>query len=281
MPAGGGVNAANHVASQAARDGLTIGNVNSAFIGYAVFKAPQVRYKLEEFVLLGAGSPDSANMVAIRPALGLDSVEKLKAYKGLRFAQRSVGHIMYVRDRLLSFVLELKDPQWILGYSSPEIALALERGEADAMFGGIAGFLRDHKRWLKEGFTVPVVLKNAKGRGSDSYPDFPQGRPSLDQFADTEIKKAVLRLNDAVNPGGSIFFVHKDIPAGALKALRDAFSKIWKDPQFIEEYGRGGEPADPVTAEDFEGLLRNMPNDPHVFEVYKQLVGAGPLPLTR
>jgi tripartite-type tricarboxylate transporter receptor subunit TctC len=125
MPAGGGLNAANHVANAAKRDGLTIGNVSSGVFSNAIFKAPQVRYKLEEFVFLGSGNPGNPTTVVIRPALGIDSAEKLRAHKGLRFAQRAVGHSMYVRDRLLSFVLELKDPQWILGYSEPELPLAL------------------------------------------------------------------------------------------------------------------------------------------------------------
>jgi tripartite-type tricarboxylate transporter receptor subunit TctC len=46
MPAGGGLNAANHVANVAKRDGLTIGNVSSGVFSNAIFKAPQVRYKL-------------------------------------------------------------------------------------------------------------------------------------------------------------------------------------------------------------------------------------------
>jgi tripartite-type tricarboxylate transporter receptor subunit TctC len=86
-------------------------------------------------------------------------------------------------------------------------------------------------------------------------------------------------LNDAANPGGSTFFVHKDIPAAALKALKEAFDKVWKDPQFLAEYEHmTTEKADPMTKEDFDELLRQMPRDPKVIETYKQLLAAGPLP---
>jgi tripartite-type tricarboxylate transporter receptor subunit TctC len=279
MPAVGGVAAANHVATAAKRDGLTIGNVSGGAFFSAIFKAPEVRYKLEDFVFLGSGNPGSPTTLIVRPALRIDSVEKLKAYKGLRFANRAVGHSMYIRDRLVSFVLELQDPQWILGYNEPELNVALERGEADAMMGGIPGFLREVKHWLKQGFTVPIVLRNVKGVGAETYPEFPQGRPTLDQYADTEIKKAILRLNDAANPSGSTFFVHKDIPAAALKALKEAFDKVWKDPQFLADYEQmTNEKPDPMTKEDFDELLRRMPRDPKVIETYKQLLAAGPLP---
>jgi tripartite-type tricarboxylate transporter receptor subunit TctC len=279
MPAVGGVGAANHIAGLARQDGLTIGNVSGGVFSSAIFKAPQVRYKLDDFVFLGSGNPGSPTVLSVRPALRIDSVEKLKAYKGLRFANRAVGHSMYIRDRLVSFVLELKDPQWILGYSEPELTVALERGEADALMGGIPGFLREVKHWLKQGFTVPIVLRNVKGVGAETYQEFPQDRPTLDQYADTELKRAILRLNDAANPGGSTFFVHKDIPAAALKALKEAFDKVWKDPQFLAEYEHmTTEKADPMTKEDFDELLRQMPRDPKVIETYKQLLAAGPLP---
>jgi tripartite-type tricarboxylate transporter receptor subunit TctC len=282
MPAVGGVGAANHIVTVAKRDGLTIGNVSGGVFSSAIFKAPQVRYSLEDLVFLGSGNPGSPTTLSVRPALRIDSVEKLKAYNGLRFANRSVGHSMYIRDRLVCFVLELKNPRWVLGYSESELNLALERGEADAMMGGIPGFLREVKDWLKQGFTVPIILKNVKGVGAEAYPEFPQDRPTLDQHADTEMKRAILRLNDAANPGGSIFFVHKDIPAAALKALREAFDKVWKDPQFLDEYEQmTGEKADPMTTEDFEKLLQQMPRDLNVIEAYKQLLSAGPLPPSR
>jgi hypothetical protein len=93
------------------------------------------------------------------------------------------------------------------------------------------------------------------------------------------MKKAILRLYNAANIGGSIFFVHKNIPTAALKALRDAFDRVWKDPQFVEEYEHvTSEKADPMTADDFSELLRQMPRDPKIIETYKQLLGAGPVP---
>ena len=278
-PTAGGIGAANQIAHLTKQDGLTIGNVSSGVFSSAIFDAPQVRYKLDDFVFLGAGNPGNPTTLIIRPGLSLDSIEKLKAHSGLRFANRSIGHSMYVRDRLVSFVLDLKNPKWVLGYAEAEINLAVERGEADAMMAGIPGFLREAKHWLKEGFTVPIALRNAKGMGPEAYPAFPQDRAVLDQYADTEMKQAILRLYNAANIGGSIFFVHKSIPAAALRALRDAFDRVWKDPQFIEEYEQTtGERADPMTADDFSDLLRQMPRDPKVIETYKQLLGAGPVP---
>lgn len=279
MAGGGGIAAVNHIANVAKRDGLTIGSVSSGIFSNVIAGSPAIRFKLEDLVFLGAGVVGTPTALVIRPGLGMDSPEKLRAYKGLRFANRSVGHSMYIRDRITAFILELKEPQWVLGYDDREIRLALERGEADAMFGGIPGYLRETKHWFGQGFTAAVILKNARGQGAENYPDFPQGRPGVEHFADTELKKTVLKLYHASNAGGSLFYVARGIPEPVLKVLKEAFNRVWSDPQFAEEYERlTRELANPITGDEVQELLRQMPRDPKVLEVYKQIAAAGPLP---
>jgi len=202
-----------------------------------------------------SGGPYS---VAIRRQLGLDTIEKLRDYKGLRFANRSVGHTMYIIDRIAAYVLELKEPKWILGYSDDEINIAVERGEADARSHNLHSLVRERDHWLKGDYTFPFVMKNTQGQGAEANPDFPQGRSSLDQYADTELKRAVLRLHNGSRPGSSVFFAPKGIPDPAVKALKEGFSKLWKDAEFLKEYKRiTGEPADPMSSE--EGPERPTP----------------------
>ncbi len=279
MPGAGGIGATNYLANSAKRDGFTIASATSGIFSSFFLGVPSVRYNLDDFVLLGAGSPGGTTVLSIRPNLKIDSVEKLKAYDGLRFANRAVGHSMYNRDRITSYILGLKNPKWVLGYNSGEIRLALGRGEADASFGGIAGLLRQAPHWITEGFGFPLVIKDVKGHGVEVFPDFPQGVPSLDQFADTKLKKAVLRLHYASTPGGTFFFVHKAIPAKALNALKTAFNKVWKDAVFAKEYEKlTRQKAEPMTGKDYMDLLRSRPKDPKVTELYKQIAGPGPLP---
>ena len=279
MPGGGGTQAANYLANVARRDGLTIANVGTGVYSNAMFGARGVRYKLDDFVFLGSPTSGGPYTLIIRPELALDSVEKLKAYRGLRFGQRSVGHTMYIMDRIMAYVLDLNEPRWILGYSSPEIKAAIRRGEADAQSTNLNSFTRDQLDWLKEGFTVPIVVRNTKGRGADFVPRFPQGRAHLDQYADTALKREVLRFHNSSRPGSSVFFAPRGIPDVALKALRQGFVNTWKDPLFPEEYKRlTGEPADPVTGEEIEEALKNIPKDRKIRKVYQQIIGAGPLP---
>lgn len=102
MPGGGGTIASNYMANVAKRDGLTIANIGSSMFPNAILGARGIRYKLEDFEFLGSASPGNPYALVITGGLNLDTVEAVKAHKGLRFAQRSVGHAMYIleADRL-------------------------------------------------------------------------------------------------------------------------------------------------------------------------------------
>lgn len=279
MSGGGGTAAANHMAAVARPDGLTIGVITSSTFANAVLGAPGVRYRLDDFIYFGSPTSGGPYTLAIRPGLGLDTVDKLRSYQGLRFAERSVGHTMYIIGRVMAFVLGFEEPKWVVGYGSTELRLALERKEADARANSLASIVRETPEWIKENFVFPIVMKNTQGEGAESVPQFPQGRPTVEQYAGTEIKRAILRFHNAVRPAGNVFIVPRGIPEPARKALKEAFDRIWRDPNFARDYERlTKDDASPVTGEAIEQALRELPRDPKVMEVYKQLIGAGPLP---
>ena len=279
MAGGGGIAAANHMAQGAKPDGLTIANIGVSVYSSAILGASGVRYRLDDFVSLGCAYSGGQRVLLIRADLGLDTVEKVRAYKGLRFGNRSVGHATYVYDRIFAYMLDLKEPKWILGYDSLEIGPAILRGEADTQVQSVHTLLRRNSEWLRSGFTFPVFVKDVTGKGLETYPQFPRGIASLDRYADTELKRSVMQFYYGSNPGTSVFFATKGIPQPALRALKDAFNKVWVDKQFIEEYERlTGEPADPVTGEEVDHALQQISKDPRVMNTYKQLMAGGPLP---
>ncbi len=282
VPGADGAAAANYMANVSKRDGLTIANIGTGMFYSAVFKAPEARFKLDDFIYFGTGYGGGPYAVEVRPELGLDTIEKLKAYKGMRFGQRTIGHPQYILDRLIAYVLELKDPKFLVGYSSQDIITALTRGEADAHTTNVYSFLwRDGLKKLKKGYTVPIVVRNVKGRGAEWVPGFPR-RPHLDDFADTELKRAVIRFHNSIKPGSTNFLAPKGIPGAAVQALQKAFRQVWKDPEFAMEYKHlTGQPSDPVTGEEIHRAIRELSRDPKIARIYKQISGGGPLPRAR
>jgi len=128
VPSAGGIQAGNMMAKTLKNDGLTIANIGTSIFTRAASKDPTVQYRLSDFTYLGAPSVGGPYALLVH-RLGIDSLAKLKAHNKLRFAERSVGHTMYNVGRIMAFVLELKDPQWVVGYESPEVDIAVQRGE--------------------------------------------------------------------------------------------------------------------------------------------------------
>ena len=280
MSGAGGIQAANHMARVAKNNGLTIANIGTSIFIKAILSEPGVHYTLGDFTFLGAPSVGGPYALLIRP-LGIDTVEKLRAHKRLRFAERSVGHTMYNVGRIMAFVLELKDPQWVVGYSSPEVDVAVERGEADARTEVLYDLMKNKPQWQQQGFTVPVVLRNIKGRGSEAVPGAPK-MAAVNDYAETELKREVLSFYYNSRPGSSVYFAPKGIPDAALAALREGFKKLWNDPQFAKEYERmTAEPTEPITGEDIERFLQQVPRDAKIRTLAQQVLSAGPIPSTR
>src|SRR5919106_6610900 len=163
MPGGGGRKAANYLFSTARPDGLTIAHISSGIVTSAVLGESGVQYDLDKFHWLG--STDSAFHYAffIRKELGLNSVERLQAHPGLRIGATSVGHTTYTYGRTFAWLLSLKDPRFVLGYSSIEVDLAMARAEVDARTKNPAEVLRRTPGAVKKGlFDFVAVLKTPR-----------------------------------------------------------------------------------------------------------------------
>ncbi len=55
VPGADGAAAANYMSNVAKRDGLTIANIGTGMFSSAIFKAPEARFKLKDFIFFGTG----------------------------------------------------------------------------------------------------------------------------------------------------------------------------------------------------------------------------------
>jgi hypothetical protein len=280
VPSAGGIQAGKLMAKTKKHDGLAIANIGTSIFVRAASKDPTVQYRLSGFNYLGAPSVGGPYAL-LTHRLGIDSIAKLKNHNKLRFAERSVGHTMYNVGRIMAFVLELKDPQWVVGYESPEVDIAVQRGEADGRTEVLYDLAHNKPNWRQEGFNVPALLKNIKGRGAEAVPGFPR-TDAVNDYADTAIKKDVLRFFYNSRPGSSVYFTQKGLPEEALIALHQAFRGLWSDPQFAKDYERmTAEPLEAIAGEEIEKFFQDVPEDSKIKSVMQQLLGAGPIPAAR
>jgi tripartite-type tricarboxylate transporter receptor subunit TctC len=276
MGSGGGRQAANHVFKVAKPDGLSIGSMGAALVANAILGEPGVQYDIDKFIYLG--TPDSAQhylFITHRDA-GLTHLEKLRSTPNVRIGAQSVGHPVYITGRLFAYLLGLREPKFVVGFTGPEIDVALAQREADARVNTGDSMLRRNRDWLEKGLVdVHASIEIPKGA---RHPRFAQV-PDLENFTKSEREKNVLEMFRAFRLAGQNFFLPPGVPKERSQILVEAMRKTLNDPEFSKEYQKiSNETPSPLTAETLEKVIRELPRDLAVVEIFKKLAGADPLP---
>lgn len=276
MPGAAGTRAISHVFKSVRPNGLTIGNASGGFLMNAILGAAGVRFDMFKLIYLGSSYSTNHTIFVTRKELGLTSLEKLRAASGLRLGAQSVGHVIYVSGRIFAYLLRLKDPKFVTGYSGPEMELALARAEIDGRANGAANLMRQAESWQGEGpLNMHAVIEIPKGL---HHPKFSK-LPEVESFVKTKRMKDILHLFRSIRLIGGPFVLPPGVPKERVAILREAMSKTFKDPEFRPLFKKlsGGDPS-PISGEQIRTALREMPRDPEVTDFFKKLAGPGPLP---
>jgi len=276
MPGGGGRKATNHVYRSVRPDGLTLGNVGAGLVANAVLGAIGANYDLDKLIYLG--SPNSAThyVYVTKKELGLSTLEKLRAYSGLRIGAQTVGHDIYMNGRLFAWIIGLKDPRFVTGYSGTEVDLALMRGEVDARAQTAAWLLHKNLDWIEKGLVdFHAILEIPKG---EKHPRFAH-LPELETFAKSERERKILALFRTFRLAGSPYVLPPGTPKDRVEILQEAMRKTYKDPEFWREFKKlTGDDPSPLMPETMEKYVREVPRDPEIIHTFNRIAGAEPLP---
>lgn len=276
MAGAGGRKAANHIFRGARPDGLTIGNVGAGLVANAVLGEPGVQYDLDKFIYLGTPNSASHYVFLTRRESGFSNLEKLRAATGVRVGAQSVGHDIYMNGRMFAWILGLKEPRFVTGYSGPEVDAALMRGEIDARANIADTIAQRTPDWIEKRLVdFHSIIEIPKG---DKHPRFAQ-LPEMETFAKSDRERKVIELNRAFRLGGSPFILPPGTPKELVDILREAMRKIYNDPEFHKEFKKlTGDDPTPLMPEALEKYIRELPRDPETIEFFKKLAGAEPLP---
>jgi tripartite-type tricarboxylate transporter receptor subunit TctC len=276
MDGGGGRKGANHIYQSARPDGLTLGAGSGAIVGLGIMREQGVSYDVDKFIYLGTAEHENPAVIYTRKELGLDTLEKLKAKPGIRIGGQTVGHVSYVAGRLFAYFLDLKDPKFIVGYTAPEVDVALVNGELDARANAAVSVLRRNPEWLDKGvMNFHAIMEIPKG---DKHPRLGH-LPEVESFAKTEREKKVLTVWRAFRGVGSPFILPPGTPKDRVDILEQAMQRTFKDPEFPKYFKKlvDDDPS-PLGAAQLARLIREMPRDAEVLELIKKFSGAGALP---
>ena len=210
-----------------------------------------------------------------RKQAGLDSLAKLRAASGVRVGGQSVGFSSYIEGRLFSYVLGSKTQNSLPAMAGAELDPALLRGEIDARSSGADGIMLTPE-WLK-GSVVDfhTIINIPKG---ERHPQFGH-LPELESLARSDKDRKVIILQRAFRVAGAPSFLPPGTPKERVEILQEAFRKTYTDPEFHKEYKRltGPEPT-PLLPKDHEKVIKEIPREPEVIELFKKIAGGDPLP---
>ena len=220
--------------------------------------------------LHGSGSPTA---FVTRKEAGLDSLEKLRAATGIRIGAHLVGHITYINGRLAAYLLDLKEPKFVVGYSSPERDVALLQGEVDG--GSMSRATIQQNPSLMEKVYFHTVITMPKGRYA---PPYSRDIPEIDGFAKTDREHRLLSLYWAFDYPRWPYFLPPATPKELVNILREAMAKAFKDPGFASEFKKltGADPS-PIPGRQSSGHQRTAA-DAETIALYKHLADHQPMP---
>ena len=268
MPGASGIKAVNFLYSVAPKDGSVLAAFNNSMPVYQVLGQPGIQFKTEELSWIGAMSK-FVNVVAVWHTTGVKTIEDAKRIEVVIGATGG-GGTMAGYPTLLNSALGTKF-KIVTGYEGGNaINLAMERGEVQGR-GNLSwsSIQTGHPDWYRDKKVVPIVQI-----GMQKEPDL-QDVPLLIELARDEEQRRMFEFVSAVNGMERPFAGPPNVPKERLAALRRAFERTAKDPEFLATAAKQDLPIDASAGEDVEQLVARIVGTPApIVEKAKQAMGA-------
>ena len=274
IPGGQGIPAQRRL-NQGKTDGSMIGIVTSSDMAAPFFGTPGADYNFKDYVWVGAlGTGKQRDILFTHKQAGFNSLEDLRS-REVALGGTAIGHPAYLYGRLIVEILGIKKVRWVLGYSSQELFVAIERGEVDGRVNESATIFRNRPDWFDRGLIVPHVAMTIPENLPPTDHPLLANVPSIMQFAKTDVHRdIILKLNNIDRLGGAVAFP-PGTPENIRKIVEQALLKMGKDTKFVSTWEKevGIRPFQGVfSAAEVEESVRIYTTwHPEVLKAYKRL----------
>ena len=249
MPGAGGIIAANHLYTQASRDGATVGMIGRNLPLRAVLKDEAVRFDPAKFNYMG--SPEVSNYVCVVNA-GSPAERAEQLYdKEVLLAGAGAGTGTSTIPPLFSRTLGMK-MKLVEGYGSGTGGqLAMERGEVHGLCQSYTA-VNQHKPGAIASGKIKVLFNTERKRipGLDA--------PSIFELAKTEQQRQILTMFAATTEFGRPILAPPEVPADRVAVLRQSFEAVLRDPELVAEAAKQKLTITIVKGEDLAQLVKDM-----------------------
>jgi tripartite-type tricarboxylate transporter receptor subunit TctC len=221
--------------SKGPTDGSFMSMVISSYLEAPYFAAPGATYDPRAFVYAGGPSTGKQrNVLIVHRQAGIKSLEDLKKQQVTLGAVR-VGHRSYLYARLIAEVLDLK-VRWVVGYDTPELYIAMERGEVQGRVNDAASILSERSDWVDKREIVPLVAMTLPAKLPPVKHPFFEQVPSIMQFAKGEVHKNIIQKINSTDGLGAAVALPPGTPESVRKPVEEALVRTGNDPEFKKEW---------------------------------------------
>lgn len=248
MPGAGGLKLVQYMASVAPRDGTTFGISQRGTMMMPLLKYPEASFDPRQFTWIGTRAGETSIVVLWHkvPIKSIDEVRMREAIVASTGGGADSNTLPFIYNETLGTRFKP-----VIGYSSGgDMNLAMERGEVDGRVGWSVGAMRGTKEDWYRGNLVRVILQHGLKRNPELG-----NVPLAQDLAKNEDDRKLLELFAARQEIGFPVFGPPGIPKERAAALRAAYDKTMKDPQYIAEVAKMNVDLAPYSGADMQSLI--------------------------
>ncbi len=258
-PGAGSMIAANEVFRVAEKDGTVIGSFNEQLVLLQGLGQDGIEYNARRFQWLGS-LVNSPSACAVRTDAGIDSFEEVIAGKQWIIGADAPGTTTHDVPAVLKGALGA-NIKIVPGYAgTARQRLAVESKEVDGACFTWESMRTTARAWFEQ---TPPAAKVLVVMGSKT-PDHPwlKGVPAAETLAKTSEAKQLLAAVNLPSEMSKPYAVAPEVPKDRVEALRQAFSKVVADKEFLSEAERAQLEVTPLSAQEVEARVSQILDTP-------------------
>lgn len=271
-PGADGVTAMNFFYQQVKPDGMTLTMASSTQGDPVVYKQPQVKYDPTKLEIIG-GIGRGGSTVVIRK----DAEERLYDKSKPPVVMGAVGGVPRSGMQTTAWGIEILgwNAKWVLGYpGTNDLFVALERGEIDMT---ASSNLFQVQKLLDTGkvkvLTQTGILENGKFSGRSEFGEVPVFPNQVESKPRTPVQDQGYRYWFALVLLDKWLALPPNTPKPMVAAYREAFTKMSKDPEFLEKGKKMSQDFEAQTGEDVQNLIVTLgKTSPEAFEYIRAMM---------
>jgi len=254
MPGGVGIQAANYMATVAAKDGTSLHAIMQNMSSHQALGGAGVEFDTRKFFWIG-NTTNTPNTLVSWHASGIRTIKDVMTRELAVGAPGTATASVYY-PRALNELAGTKF-KIVSGYPGGNpVNLAMERGEVGGRVNSWASWKATKPDWLREKKIFVLVQMGLK-----RHPELAD-IPTIIELARTEEGKAIMMFLSADVPISRAYVTTPGVPPERVSALRRAFDATMKDPAFLAEAAKMGMDISPSTGEEaqkYSDLIANTP----------------------